>query len=121
MKEYVCHKRVLAARIVNISAPGSGYGCLLHLDDGTDWVWDSIRCATYQPVEGDYVVEYQPDEQDKPPYRSVSPRRAFEAGYTRIMGMVRHTLPAGLDLENPGDKAAITEICNERAALESHQ
>ena len=164
MHSYTCHKRVMAAQIIKIIHPHNSGGCLLHLDDGQTVVWDSVRCIAYQPVVGDYVVQYEPDAPGKAPYISVSPRKAFEAGYARSNGKFdmhaeaarmaiwisqravpltadelryhlitamaasrahsltrleqQHTIPAGLDLENPGDKAAITEICNERAALE---
>lgn len=169
MRPYTCHKRVQAAQIIQILHPRASGGCLsggclLHLDDGQTVVWDSVRCITYQPVAGDYVVLYEPHEPGKAPYISVSPRKAFEDGYALSSGQFdmhgeakrmadwisqravpltadelryhlitamaasransltrlaqQHTIPAGLDLENPGDKAAITEICNERAALE---
>lgn len=87
MKEYVCHKRVHAARIVAVEdhllENGRKSGCLTltmesGLDDGsvTQTVIGRDMIARYIPVAGDYLVEY------KGGYLSISPREAFEDGYS---------------------------------------
>lgn len=91
MKQYVCHKRVRAAKIIavtefvleefinNEDALPSVLG--LALDNG-DTVREEIGkgiLARYTPVIGDYLVEYEPDG-----YRSISPKAVFEDGYHEI-------------------------------------
>ena len=72
MKRYVSHKKVKAAQIMGISEFNGRI--LLALDDG-----DTVGhpdTTKYEPKVFDYLVEYEDG------YRSISPRAAFEAGYT---------------------------------------
>lgn len=74
MKAYQCHKRVKAAQI-NDCHPQADGSYKLGLDTGEEVLQESPR---YRPVIGDYLVEYEDG------YRSVSPRKAFEDGYSPI-------------------------------------
>lgn len=82
MKQYKSHKIVKAARIVAIDnsgarSPGNPLGQLaFRLDDGSNHVGGSEQFR--HAKVGDYVVEYQDG------YRSCSPAKAFEEGYTEL-------------------------------------
>lgn len=87
MKQYVCHKRVKAAKIVAtvgfspVDQPEPLTHTKLELDDGQE-IYAEIGngiLARYTPVVGDYLVEYEPDG-----YRSISPAKAFEEGYHEL-------------------------------------
>ena len=74
MKTYQCHKRVKAAQIISFGQDGDHP--VIHLDDGA---FASLpKTTTYAAVIGDYLVEYDDS------YRSISPKKAFEDGYTEI-------------------------------------
>ena len=77
MKTYVCHKIVRAVQLAE------------YREDDRDWVLDNGNHMTvdelaarhqtdYTPVVGDYLVEYEGG------YTSVSPKDAFESGYSVI-------------------------------------
>lgn len=88
MKEYVSHKRVKAAQITGIigtAFPNRGFVVhSLHLDDRVepmrfaDNSVEQLMFARYVPRIGDYLVEYEDG------YRSISPKAAFEGGYTAV-------------------------------------
>ncbi len=76
---YHCHKRVSAAKIVRVHPRAAG-GALLEVEgDIEPQLCEADMVRRYMPVEGDYLVVYDGDG-----YRSISPRGAFEDGYTRI-------------------------------------
>lgn len=83
MKTYQSHKRVKAARIEAIKpGPINGKpGDILVLEDGEEYFAPASMTVRYTPLPGDYLVEYQGDG-----YRSISPRAAFENGYTLVEG-----------------------------------
>lgn len=78
MKEYVCHKRVKAAVIVDTLM--DCWSLVLRGADGEEFVSGEQPSlfARYTPVPGDYLVEYAGG------YRSISPKAAFESGYTEV-------------------------------------
>lgn len=92
MRAYQCHKRVKAAKILEVVSDHRlppDYRIIrfqsANAPDGIDAMTaDASMIARYVPVVGDYVVEYEPDEPGKPPYRSISPKKVFEAGYRLI-------------------------------------
>lgn len=78
MPRYLCHKRVSALQIRTVAFSG-GWMTLYFMEPG----FASIKCdpafmARYTPVSGDYYVIYDDN------YASISPRKAFEDGYSRI-------------------------------------
>lgn len=77
MKRYISHKIVEAAQIVLIG-PSLQYpdGHSLGLDDQTTAHYDGSMFVRYKPVVGDYLVRYTDG------YESISPKQAFEEGYT---------------------------------------
>lgn len=79
---YQCHKRVRAAKIVNIvpvgvmEAPAKNGGAVLHLDGGGFVHVGTQYMNKHLPVCGGYFVVYEEG------YQSFSPAKAFEDGYT---------------------------------------
>lgn len=71
MREYVSHKKVMAAEIVAVNPDGS-----LGLDDGN--TFPKLEHIKYEPKLGDYLVRYEDG------YHSISPKAAFENGYTGL-------------------------------------
>lgn len=84
MKFYQSHKRVRAAQITAIEEPyvddRVSDSVRLFFDDGRSETFrrDDKLFARYMPVVGDYLVQYEDS------YRSFSPKKAFEEGYTPI-------------------------------------
>ena len=82
MKEYQSHKKVKAAQItaVNDSDPSgvAAPGVDVVLDDGDTAHLTHDMIVRHKPQIGDYLVEYDGG------YRSISPKAAFEDGYTAI-------------------------------------
>jgi len=76
MPEWICHKRVRAAKIRSIVQTDINAGGYLVLDNGTnakvDYGWLKKHC----PKLGGYYVEY------KDGYHSYSPADSFEEGYS---------------------------------------
>jgi hypothetical protein len=70
--EYLCHKRVRAARITSVEGSLIGFDGAPTLDIGAAWV------RKHKPREGGYFVTYEDG------YQSFSPASAFEAGYTLV-------------------------------------
>lgn len=90
--EYVSHKVVRAAKIVGIEKLGDIVSVIwvrpvdqTH-DDGTGpEVFEPTRADMKTIAEvGEYAVIYAPDEKYPDGYRSISPAKAFEEGYTRV-------------------------------------
>lgn len=74
MPRYQSHKKVWALKIaavegVRLSFVDKGYAAILV---------DAKLFARYRPVPGDYYVQYDDG------YKSISPAKAFEEGYTRL-------------------------------------
>jgi hypothetical protein len=77
--EYESHKVVRAAKIVKIEEiPGIGTGRVITVDPG-DHIWERFEpnLANMPAKVGDWAMLY-PDG-----YKSISPAKAFEEGYTR--------------------------------------
>jgi hypothetical protein len=80
--QYKCHKVVSALTISRVSdADAHGYRTLTFEESG----FDSFDCpasmfARYIPVPGDYLVIYRDD------YKSISPAKEFEDGYSPFEG-----------------------------------
>lgn len=78
LPEFLCHKRVRAAKVVAIApVPGEGLYRLaleggLHVDVTKHWMGNKV------PVVGGYYVQYEDG------YASFSPATAFETGYELI-------------------------------------
>lgn len=80
MPRYRCHKEVHAVRITNLSEmqgwlevqDAEKGGAKTQIRVGADWM------VKHTPEIGGYLVVYEDG------YRSYSPRKAFEEGYTRI-------------------------------------
>lgn len=73
MPRYQCHKQVWALQIRGVD------GYRLAFDEGYAALHvEPEMFARYTPVPGDYYVVY-PDG-----YKSISPKAAFEDGYTRL-------------------------------------
>ncbi len=82
MRRYQCHKKVEAAKIVDVPAPHDAVGALrddyfIRHESGTVTV-DGEWIANHQPEVGMYLVWYEDG------HLSVSPAASFEAGYTEI-------------------------------------
>ena len=82
--EYVCHKRVRAAKITRINhdmggdrARADGDPWRLDLDNNSYVIVEAAWFAKHSPKEGGYFVRYQDG------YESWSPADAFDSGYTR--------------------------------------
>jgi hypothetical protein len=76
LRRYQSVKRVQAGEIVEVCAAG----CYVRQADGTGVLrrFDAHMTARYTPVVGDYWIIYPgPDR-----YQSISPKAAFEDGYT---------------------------------------
>lgn len=77
MPKYECHKKVWALEIAKVTH-GDGY--VIHpADKGYGPVpVDGEIFARYMPEPGDFYVVYSDG------YKSISPRKAFLEGYTRV-------------------------------------
>lgn len=84
LPEYVCHKRVRAAKIVDSKQVDSdgGFVLTLELPNGvtrlTHYYRPPGRQANATSFTGGYLVVYEDG------YESWSPAKAFEEGYTRL-------------------------------------
>ena len=74
MPRYQCHKKVHALKIADVT------GCTITpADEGyAPFEVDPAMYSRYTPVTGDYYVVYDDG------YKSFSPAKAFEEGYTRL-------------------------------------
>lgn len=78
MPRYKCHKTVHALKIETVDRVIGGVR-LNFADKGYAPIKpDSSIISRYMPVPGDYYVVYEDG------YKSISPAKAFEDGYTRI-------------------------------------
>lgn len=90
--EYVSHKVVRAARIVFVGYKTPNDGTVTRIqvdpDDTGSWedFWPSFDGMANSAVVGGFAVIYAPDEKHPDGYRSISPAKAFEEGYTRVTG-----------------------------------
>lgn len=80
MPRYRCHKVVRALRIdQSIKILPDGAAVLSIADGGFEPVRVDAKIMSRRwPMPGDYLVTYEDG------YQSISPAKAFEAGYTRI-------------------------------------
>jgi hypothetical protein len=83
MPQYRCHKVVRAAKItevniIKIEQPGEPLVVELILGDIGIWTAPVIWHERNKPEAGGYLVQYEDG------YRSYSPAKAFEEGYTKI-------------------------------------
>jgi hypothetical protein len=92
MPRYECHKKVWALQINKAERVKVQYaeGCdgqescpdvILHFDESSGAAPRKVEYSVvsrYWPKEGDYFVLYEDG------YQSISPKKAFEEGYTRV-------------------------------------
>ena len=80
MPRYKCHKEVQALKIgEGLKIHPDGSATLPILDSGFEPVTvEKEVVSRYLPMPGDYLVIYEDG------YRSISPAKAFEDGYTLI-------------------------------------
>lgn len=78
MPKYVCHKKVWALKIAEITATGSSI-TIIPADEGYGpFVVDGAYMAKHKPEVGGYYVVYEDG------YKSFSPAVAFESGYAPL-------------------------------------
>lgn len=78
MPRYKCHKEVWALKIKEIQV-GTEKSTLVIEDEGyAPIIVDQDWCLKHAPQAGGYYVVYEDG------YKSYSPAKAFEGGYTRI-------------------------------------
>ena len=81
MPRYVCHKKVNALKIKRIYLGHDGRSYIQPEENGyADIQVDSQFMLKHNPVAGGYFVVYEDG------YRSFSPAKAFEEGYTLDKG-----------------------------------
>lgn len=79
LPQWQSHKRVRAAKIIEINATDEMSLDILQESGPPVWVKPADNMfARYRPVPGDYYVVYDDG------YAAISPRAAFEDGYTRM-------------------------------------
>lgn len=81
LPEYVCHKRVRAAKITGIFIDSQAHlgGAKLHFEGGVDSVIvPEVYMLKHAPTIGGYFVQYEDG------YQSFSPGYSFEVGYTKV-------------------------------------
>ena len=81
MPRYACHKKVWALEIKTINRMVPGKVTLSFVDKGYAPITfdeNDPMFLRYSPIQRDYYVVYEDG------YRSLSPRKAFIEGYTRI-------------------------------------
>lgn len=82
LPEYVCHKRVYAAKILSADDVVDSAGMKLSLDNGgyveVSYAWGLKHVVSLADLVGGYYVVY------KDGYASWSPAKAFEEGYSRV-------------------------------------
>jgi hypothetical protein len=92
MQAYLCHKRVRAAQIAEVTGrePDGSRALSLLLADGTRWRYQAgpDLFARYTPRPGDYLVLYPAADLRAEAYVSISPKVAFEDGYAPVPGIV---------------------------------
>lgn len=79
MPRYKCHKQVWALKIENILVDDGGACFITPADKGYGmFTVDQEYMAKHKPQVGGYYVVYDDG------YKSFSPAKAFEEGYTRV-------------------------------------
>jgi hypothetical protein len=79
MPRYRCHKEVWALKILSINANPTGESAALEVEYPFSPVpVDDVWLGRHNPQAGGYLVFYEDG------YRSYSPAKAFEEGYSRI-------------------------------------
>lgn len=79
LPQYQCHKKVSALKIAELRPVVGGSAILTPADAGyVRFEVDQEYVAKHKPQVGGYYVVYEDG------YRSYSPAKAFEEGYTRI-------------------------------------
>lgn len=80
MPRYQCHKKVWALKIDKISLGDNDGGALITPAESgyASFAVDQAYCDKHKPQAGGYYVVYDDG------YKSFSPAKAFEEGYTRI-------------------------------------
>lgn len=80
MPRYQSHKKVWALKIKTVTANSTDKRLLVAFEESgyapMDLAYDIV--ARYTPVPGDYYMVYDDG------YKSISPAKAFEEGYTRL-------------------------------------
>ena len=76
---YRCHKEVSALKIAAVEPTADGGAALLFEGDFPQINVEHDMVRRYMPIAGDYLVTYDGDR-----YRSISPAKPFEDGYSRI-------------------------------------
>lgn len=84
LPQYKCHKVVRAMKIGAVGPVEDGVAYLYGKSPVTVAVPEAF-ITRHNPKPGDYLVCYQPDN-----YLSVSPAKAFEAGYTPVVPKKTH-------------------------------
>lgn len=87
--KYVSHKKVQAAKIVSIHNDFGEGEYFLWVDPGTGVLekFNPTMPGMMDKAEvGAYAVIYTPDEKYPDGFRSISPAKAFEEGYTKVEG-----------------------------------
>lgn len=80
LPQYQCHKKVWALKIAAINTSGIITDLSFEDPDYAPIRVDEDYMAKHKPQNGGYYVVYEDG------YKSFSPARAFEDGYTRIDG-----------------------------------
>lgn len=79
LPKYRSHKKVWAVKIADIVNDSDGGATITPLEEGyTPFKVDAAYIKKHEPEVGGYYVVYEDG------YKSWSPAKAFEAGYTRI-------------------------------------
>lgn len=78
MPRYKCHKEVRAVKIFGIDYHQDGSATVHPVDDGDSFVVSADYLRRYKPEAGGYYVVYADG------YKSFSPAKAFEDGYSLI-------------------------------------
>ncbi len=79
MPKYRCHKEVWAYKISEITVLDNGDAVIVPADEGyPSFQVDAEYVKNHNPVVGGYYVVY------KDGYKSFSPAKPFEEGYTKL-------------------------------------
>jgi hypothetical protein len=111
MAEFQCHKVVMAAKITEIDESNGNCDTSMELtlpdtDISMTYIAPLEVIARYMPVVGDYVVLYEND------YVSISPKQAFEDGYSQIQ-FTNLGDELNIPTENMDQITAIAKMCHE--------
>lgn len=79
LPEWQCHKVVRAAKITSVKPMGASGLFTLELEGGLEVHVTYVYYQKHQPTAGNYYVRYEDG------YESLSPPKAFEDGYKRVI------------------------------------